>query len=65
MKLPLTIARRISALPDSFCGSFTVDTDGRGAWKIAVTEHTREKDPQEWCQLETKMGLLTTPLVVK
>lgn len=52
MRLPLSIAQRIHALSESFCGSFTVDTDGVGSWKIAITEHMREKHPQEWCILE-------------
>ena len=52
MKLPRFIIEKIANLPDGFMGSFTVDTDGNSHWKIAVTDHEREKNPEEWVSLD-------------
>jgi hypothetical protein len=51
MKLPLTIGRKIQALPQDFRGSITVHTNGHGEWKLEISQHEREKDPARWCEV--------------
>jgi hypothetical protein len=51
MKLPRMIGRKIQDLPQDFRGSFTVHTNGRGEWKLELSEHEREKDPEQWCEI--------------
>lgn len=51
MKIPRRIGLRILSLPDDFCGSFTVLSNGKGEWKIEVNEHERVKFPTDWCEI--------------